>query len=272
MMATKGKKNDRFGDHFRATTIGIDDHNATWAMDSQHCHRHHADTDNDIHGRIGSTFEDTESGGVDGGDSLSARQVLLSSDRHSIRTYPIRVIDQLRLCYQTTPSSSNTTASTCSKSKRMYGFECIHCNKLHKCNTIIRQKNRAGYRKFPKHFNDVIRDLLDFRSHLNVCSNVPSDLISYLNWMEGWCRFHKVVKSVATPISYRLDGLRNRGNASLVAAPAPLVPPTKRLPMPSPQKKKRMVMVNNSDLLTKMKRSARRRSQHSVLENINALA
>jgi len=273
VMVTKGKENDRFGDHQHANNIDIDDHYATWAMDSQHCRRHHSDADNDIHGKGIGTFGEIEPGGVDGGDSLSARQVLLPSDRHSIRTYPLRVIDQLRLCYQTTPSSYNASSS-CSKSMRICGFECIHCNKLHKSNDAItiRQKNRVGYRKFPKHVNDVIRDLLDFRSHLNLCSNVPSELNSYLNWMEGWCRFHKVVKSVAIPISHRLDGLRNRGNASaLVLAPATA---KNLVPMPSPQKKKRKVVGNNSDmaLLTKMKRSARRRSQHSVLENINALA
>ena len=212
----------------------------------------------------------------DNSGSSSGRQVLLASDRHSIRTYPLRVIDQLQICYFETKPSLD--APTCFKTMRVYGFECIHCNKLRKSSSsstsvVIRQKKR-GFRKYPKHHaNDVARALIDFRSHLNVCSRVSSDLVSYLNWMEQWCRFPKVVESVAKSISHRLDGLRKRGYHHVPALSAP-APPMLLLPsLSSPQKRKRKTIGENSGivLLTKTKRSARGRS-HSVLENVNSLA
>ncbi len=251
----------------------------TMEMDiqSQACRRRHVDATVDDFGvsAIGETGQGAERDcGGDNSGSSSGRQVLLSSDRHFLRTYPLRVIDQLRVCYfETTPSLD---APSCFKTMRMYGLECIHCNKVRKSSSnstsvVIRQKKR-GFRKYPKNTNDVVRALLDFRSHLNVCSSVSSDLVSYLNWMEQWCRFPKVVKSVAIPISRRLDGLRKRGKA--LAPPPP--PPMLLLPsLPSPQKNmnmKRKALVENPGivLLKKSKRSARGRS-HSVLENINSL-
>ncbi len=129
-------------------------------------------------------------------------------------------------------------APSCFKTMRMYRFECIHCNKVRKSSSnstsvVIRQKKR-GFRKYPKHANDVVRALLDFGSHFNVCSSVSSDLVSYLNWIEQWCTFTKVVTSVAVPISHRLYGLRKRGNHHAPPPPSPML----LLPsLPSPQKK-----------------------------------
>ena len=255
-------------------TNSIIKQNNDMAMDNQARHRRQSDAGNDVcGGHNGGAFIEIESSGQDGGDlGSSGRHVLSNSDRHSIKTYPLRVIDQLRLCYfQTTPSSDTPS---CTEAMRIYGFECIHCNKIRKDNNI-RQKKR-GFRKYPKHANDVVRDLLDFRSHLNVCSSVSSDLKSYMNWMEQWCRFPKVVKSVAIPISHRLDGLRKRarGNAAATAKGLALVPAPKKLslPLPSPQKKKRKVCeIPDRVLSTKTKRSARI-SSHSILENLSSLA
>jgi hypothetical protein len=248
--------------------------NNDMALNSQARHRRDVDAGNDVcGGHNGGALGEIEQRGKEGGDSgSSGRQVLSNSDRHSIKTLPLRVIDQLRLCYfQTTPSSDTPS---CTEAMRIYGFECIHCNKIRKDNNI-RQKKR-GFRKYPKHANDVVRDLLDFRSHLNVCSSVSSDLKSYMNWMEQWCRFPKVVKSVAIPISHRLDGLRKRarGNAAATAKGLALVPAPKKLslPLPSPQKKKRKVCeIPDRVLSTKTKRSARI-SSHSILENLSSLA
>lgn len=231
-------------------------------------------TENDVHRENVGAMGEIELGVKRdcGGDSdntgyLSGRRVLLSnSDRQYIRTYPLRVIDQLRLCYYETKPD----APSCFKTMRTYGFECIHCNKVRR-SPAFRQKKR-GFRKYPKQANDVVRDLLDFRSHLNVCSNVSSDLVTYLNWMEKWCRFPKVVNSVAIPISHRLDRLRKTSSNALttvaVAVAQKLLPPL----APSPQKKKRRVLQDSDlALLNKSKRSARSRS-HSVLENIDSLA
>lgn len=78
-------------------------------------------------GEIESGVKRYYGGDSDNAESLSGpgRRVLLSnSDRHYIRTYPLRVIDQLRLCYYETKSDS----PSCFKTMRTYGFECIHCN------------------------------------------------------------------------------------------------------------------------------------------------
>ena len=76
----------------------------------------------------------------------NGRQLIPKSQRSSILTYPLRVVDQLRLCERI----STQYQYTC-------GIECKHC-----C-------GHEKWQRFPETFDEVCNDIMAFREHLNEC-------------------------------------------------------------------------------------------------------
>ena len=115
----------------------------------------------------------------DGTNSIT--KLLPERTLSTIKTYPLRVIEQLRLCERIIKQNRTTTVfgnTIATAGKVMHGLECIHCVK--NCSTA---KDR--FRKFPMSPKEVGYELVNFRNHLmNECRGVPTDLQDYISWME----------------------------------------------------------------------------------------
>jgi nitrate reductase beta subunit len=120
----------------------------------------------------------------------------------TIKTYPLRVIEQLRLCERiiiktnhhhkqaqggsSSNSSSIVTTATHPDGKVVYGFECIHCASCSNTTT------KDWFRKFPKSPKEVGYELVNFRNHLtNECQGIPTELQDYIVWMQDHCKKSK---------------------------------------------------------------------------------
>ena len=139
----------------------------------------------------------------------NGRQLIPKSQRSSILTYPLRVVDQLRLCERISTQYQYTA-----------GFECKHC-----C-------GHEKWQRFPETFDEVCNDIMAFREHLNnECLGCPQDTRSYLNWIEngykrachiggtkGYFRLTKRLDKVATLVGMRLDKEEAKGNEALAKA------------------------------------------------------
>ena len=139
----------------------------------------------------------------------NGRQLIPKSQRSSILTYPLRVVDQLRLCERISTQYQYAA-----------GFECKHCCRHEK------------WQRFPETFDEVCNDIMAFREHLNnECLGCPQDTRSYLNWIEngykrachiggtkGYFRLTKRLDKVATLVGMRLDKEEAKGNEALAKA------------------------------------------------------
>ena len=139
----------------------------------------------------------------------NGRQLIPKSQRSSILTYPLRVVDQLRLCERISTQYQFSA-----------GFECKHC-----C-------GHEKWQRFPETFDEVCNDIMAFREHLNnECLGCPQDTRSYLNWIEngykrachiggtkGYFRLTKRLDKVATLVGMRLDKEEAKGNEALAKA------------------------------------------------------
>lgn len=108
----------------------------------------------------------------------------------TLKTYPLRVIEQLRLCeriiktnhHKQGCSNSSIVTATHPDGKVVIGFECIHCVN---CST----STKDCFRKFPKSPNEVGNELVKFHDHLTKeCQGIPADLRDYISWIKkrGW--------------------------------------------------------------------------------------
>ena len=139
-----------------------------------------AKTNNDGPPAPSTTTNTTTTTTDDGTNSIT--KLLPERTLSTIKTYPLRVIEQLRLCERIIKQNRTTTVfsnTIVTAGKVMHGFECIHCVK--NCSTATKD----CFRKFPESPKEVGYELVNFRNHLmKECQGVPTDLQDYISWME----------------------------------------------------------------------------------------
>jgi hypothetical protein len=165
---------------------------------------------------VGAVTDRGEDGGgptVIGAATGNGGRLITREDDPSIRTYPLRIVDQLRLCERKAKDGGGGIAAT-----TVVGFECIHCRRTSSPGGTTRQQRQERFRRFPRTPQEVSTELSSFRTHLSACRGVPRDLRSYLSWMERrWWpsqRLQRTAPAIAVHIMRRLnarplDGDRN---------------------------------------------------------------
>jgi hypothetical protein len=213
-------------------------------------------------------------GGVAGGEGGGrGRRLISREDDPSIRTYPLRVVDQLRLCERKANKGERDDSRIAIAT--VVGFECIHCRRASSTGGGARQAER--FRRFPKTPQEVSIELSSFRTHLSTCRGVPSDLRSYLSWMERrWWpsqRLQRTAPAIAAHIMRRLDAYDCSDETDQNAAPPSankINESTKR--DNDTRKRARELVELERTKLERTKRINVKRRNHSVLEDVGSLA
>ena len=208
-----------------------------------------------------------------GGGGGGGRRLITREDDPSIRTYPLRVVDQLRLCERKANKGERDDNSRIAIAT-VVGFECIHCRRV-SAGAGARQAAER-FRRFPKTHQEVSIELSSFRTHLSTCRGVPSDLRSYLSWMERrWWpsqRLQRTAPAIAAHIMRRLDAHDRSDGADQNAAPPSANKINESTKRDNDTRKRARELVE----LTKLERTKRinvnKRRNHSVLEDVGSLA
>jgi hypothetical protein len=195
-------------------------------------------------------------GGRAGG---GGRRLITREDDPTIRTYPLRVIDQLRLCERKAARGDDRGGIAAT-----VGFECVHCRRI-----SAGGARQEQFRRFPRTPKEVSIELSSFRTHLSTCRGVPHDLRSYLSWMEGrWWpsqRLQRSAQAIATHIMRRLDACRDEDRNAATFK----IDESKR--DDKTKKRARELEELERTKLERMKRINVKR-RHSVLEDVGSLA